>query len=191
MKYDVVLAGVGGQGVLSISAIIAASALREDLHVKQSEVHGMAQRGGSVLANLRLSDEPVWSDIVPEGSADLVISMEPVESLRHLNWLSPEGTLITSTHSFVNVPDYPELESVLAEVRALAHAVLVDAEDVARRAGNVRATNMVLVGAASSVLPIAAESIEAEIRRQFGAKGERIIDMNLRAFREGRECVPC
>ena len=187
MKCDIILAGVGGQGVLSISAIIASSALKAGLHAKQSEVHGMAQRGGAVLTHLRLSDGPIASDIIPKGSADMIISMEPLESLRHLAYLSPQGALLTSTDPVVNIPDYPPIESVLEMVRAVPGARLIDAESMARKAGSARATNMVMVGAASGRLPIGAEAIEAYIAEAFARKGPKVVETNLAAFRAGRQ----
>ncbi|HSE37567.1 MAG TPA: 2-oxoacid:acceptor oxidoreductase family protein, partial [Blastocatellia bacterium] len=112
MKYDIILAGVGGQGVLSVSAVIGSAARSQGLFVKLSEVHGMSQRGGGVVANLRLADKPIASDLIPLGGASMILSMEPLESLRYLNYLSPEGVLITSTNPVVNIPDYPNLDEL-------------------------------------------------------------------------------
>ena len=189
MKCDIILAGVGGQGVLSISAIIASSALKVGLRAKQSEVHGMAQRGGAVLAHLRLSDEPIASDIIPRGTADMILSMEPLESLRHLAYLSPKGALLTSTEPVVNITDYPPLESLLEKVRSVPGARLIEAEALARKAGSARATNMVIVGAASHLLPIGPEAIEAYIAEAFSRKGPKVVETNIAAFRAGRETV--
>ncbi len=189
MKFDIVLAGVGGQGVLSVSAVIASAALDEGLDVKQSEVHGMSQRGGAVQANLRLSDRPIASDLIPSGGAALVLSMEPLESLRYLDRLSPDGTVITSVNPVANIPDYPPLEEVLAALRRLPRAVLIDSDTLAREAGSVRATNMVIVGAASRVLPLDPASLERFIARRFASKGEKVVELNLRAFRAGREAT--
>jgi indolepyruvate ferredoxin oxidoreductase beta subunit len=187
MKFDIVLAGVGGQGVLSVSAVIASAALGGGLQVKQSEVHGMSQRGGAVVANLRLSDRPIASDLVPLGSASLLLSMEPLESLRYLTYLSPSGSVITATSPFQNIPDYPPLDDVLASIRQLPHAILIDAERLAREAGSARAVNMVMVGAASNVLPVAPEAIEQYIQERFASKGARVVEQNLKAFRAGRD----
>ena len=189
MKYDIILAGVGGQGVLSVSAIIASSAMKEGLLVKQSEVHGMSQRGGAVLANLRLSDAPIASDLIPLGSAALILSMEPLESLRYLRYLSPDGALVTSTNPVVNIQDYPDLDGLLDTVRSLPYARLVDGEKLARAAGSARATNMVMVGAASHRLPVKVETLEHFIRTTFAAKGDKIVETNLKAFRSGREAA--
>jgi indolepyruvate ferredoxin oxidoreductase beta subunit len=186
MKYDIILAGVGGQGVLSVSAIIASSAMKEGLAVKQSEVHGMSQRGGAVLANLRLSDRPIASDLIPRGSAAMILSMEPLESLRYLEFLSEDGTLITATNPVANIPDYPPLDEVLERVRSLPHTVTVDAESLARKAGSARATNMVMVGAASPLLPVAFETIEHFVQTLFANKGARVVETNLKALHAGR-----
>jgi indolepyruvate ferredoxin oxidoreductase beta subunit len=189
MKYDIILAGVGGQGVLSVSAIIASSAMKEGLLVKQSEVHGMSQRGGAVLANLRLADGPIASDLIPLGSASMILSMEPLESLRYLKYLSVEGAVITSTNPVVNIPDYPPLDELLGHLHTLPKVRLVDGEQLARAAGAARATNMVMVGAASHELPLKVETLEHYIRTTFASKGEKVVETNLKAFRSGREAA--
>ena len=189
MKANIVVAGVGGQGILVPAAILAAAALKQGLHAKQSEVHGMAQRGGAVQAHLRLSDEPVASDLVPQGCADIVLSMEPLESLRYLSYLSPDGELLTCATPVENIPDYPDLETLLKKIKTLPHAAVIDAVGLARTAGSPLAANMVMLGAASVRLPIPPEAIEQEIRRFFESRGEKIVEMNLKAFRAGREAV--
>jgi len=191
MKYDIILAGVGGQGVVSLSTIIAASAMKAGHHVKQSEVHGMAQRGGAVLANLRIADRPIHSTIIPRATADMILAMEPVESLRYLDYLSPTGWLVTSTDPVVNIPDYPDRSKLLATIRSLPHAILVDADRLARASGSPRFANVVMVGAASGLLPIPAGGIAAYIREAFASKGAAVVEANLEAFAAGREAVPC
>jgi len=189
MDYDIITAGVGGQGILSISAIIASSALRSGLFVKQAEAHGMSQRGGAVVSHLRLSDHPVHSDLVARGRADLIISMEPVESLRYLSYLSPGGTVLTAVEPVINIPDYPDLEEVLAAIRSLPNARLIEASRLARRAGSARASNVVLVGAASHLLPLPPRTIEEQVRQTFAVKSEKMVEINLKAFRLGREAI--
>jgi indolepyruvate ferredoxin oxidoreductase beta subunit len=189
VKYDIILAGVGGQGVLSVSAIIASSAMREGLEVKQSEVHGMSQRGGAVLANLRLADGPIASDLIAAGSAHLILSMEPLESLRYLHYLGPGGAIVTASEPVANISDYPPLDEVHRQIRALPGAVLIDAERLARQAGSARATNMVIVGAASHRLPLKVESMEHFIETVFKVKGAAVVETNLKAFRAGREAA--
>ena len=189
MKHDLVLAGVGGQGVLSVAAILAEAARRHGLVVRQGEVHGMSQRGGAVQASLRLADAPIEGDLVPRGGADMVLGVEPVEALRYLDYLAPGGRLVTAADPYENVPDYPPVEAVLAAVRAVPGAVLVEAGELARRAGSGRTANVVMVGAASAFLPIPAEVIEGCIVEGFAAKGERVVEANRRAFALGRAAV--
>lgn len=185
MKYDIILAGVGGQGVLSVAAVIAGGAVRERLFVKQSEVHGMSQRGGAVMSHLRLSDQPVSSDLIAEGTAAMVLAMEPLESLRYVKYLSPDGVLVTSTNPVRNISDYPELDGLLDRIKSLTRQRLVDAQGLAKEAGSTRATNMVMVGAAAAGLPVKTQALEQAIRDLFASKGEEIVEINLRAFRLG------
>jgi indolepyruvate ferredoxin oxidoreductase beta subunit len=187
MNFDIVLAGVGGQGVLSLSGIIASGAMKEGLFVKQSEVHGMSQRGGAVLANLRLSDKPIASDLIPRGRAAMILSMEPLESLRYVSYLSTEGTLITSTTPMFNIPNYPDLEGLLEQIRGIPQAILVESDRLAKSAGSAKAANMVMVGAASHLLPIKVETMQHYIENVFKKKGEKIVEANLKAFSAGRE----
>ena len=151
----------------------------------------MAQRGGSVVAHLRIADHPVYSSIIARGSAELIISMEPLESLRYLDYLSADGTLITAGDPVRNIKRYPELAPIHEHIRELPHARLVEAATLARQAGSLRATNMVMVGAASHLLPIPPETIESYISEAFAGKGEKIVEINLRAFRAGREASAC
>ncbi len=187
MKYDMIIAGVGGQGVLSVAAIIASSAMKEGLYVKQSEVHGMSQRGGAVYANLRLSDAPIYSDLIADGTASMILSMEPLESLRYIHYLKDEGILITAENPERNIPDYPDLQELLSQIRTLPHALTIDARKLAMEAGSGRATNMVLAGAASHFLPIKAQTMQDFIKEIFARKGEKIVEINLKAFALGRE----
>jgi len=185
MKYDIMLAGVGGQGVLSLAALIGRAAVAEGLHVKQSEVHGMAQRGGAVLSHLRLADRVIASDLIPLGTADMILSMEPLESLRYTAYLSPQGTVVTAADPFVNIPNYPDKEEVLAKVRRLPRAVVIEAEKLAREAGEALSRNTVMVGAAAHLLPLKRESFDGAIRQTFGAKGEKALQVNFAAFEAG------
>jgi len=185
MKKDIILAGVGGQGILSIATIIGAAAVELGMHLKQAEVHGMSQRGGDVQSHLRISDEPIFSDLIPQGKADLIISVEPMEALRYLPWLSKEGWVITSKEPVKNVPNYPEMDAVLVEIEKVKQHVTLDAEKIAKELGNVRAANMVILGAASPYLGIAFEKLEAAIREVFGRKGDDVVNLNLEALRAG------
>ncbi len=185
MKYDIILSGVGGQGVLSVGAIIALSAMKAGFQVKQSEVHGMAQRGGAVLANLRISDNDVAADLIAQGTAAMVLSMEPLESLRYVGYLSPEGILVTSKNPIENITNYPDIDDVYGQIKKLPSYRMVDSDALAREAGSMLATNMVMVGAASSSLPIDAEILQDAIKQIFGRKGEHVVDVNLKAFQLG------
>lgn len=186
MKYDIVLASVGGQGGLSIATVIATAATEDGLSVRQSEVHGMSQRGGAVVANLRLSDRPVASPLISVGGGSMILSMEPLESLRYLQYLSPEGCLVVANKPVLNIPDYPEIEKVYEAIRSFPKSTLVDSERLGREVGSARASNMVMVGVASKKLPIRPETLEKAISSLFARKGERIVDINLKAFRAGR-----
>jgi len=187
MKCDIVLAGVGGQGILSIAAVLGMAAVENDLYLKQAETHGMSQRGGAVQSYLRLSDNPIYSDLIPTGEADIILSVEPMESLRYLPFLSKKGYVVTNTTPFVNIPDYPEMEKVLGEVKKQPHHIAIDADKVAKEVGNSRASNMVMLGAASPFIDIPFELIEDGIRKIFTRKGEGIVNLNLEALRAGRK----
>ena len=186
MKQDIILAGVGGQGILSIAFVIDHAALREELYFKQAEVHGMAQRGGAVQSHLRLSQEPIFSDLIPKGAADMILSVEPLECVRYLDYLAPEGIVVTSSSPFVNIPNYPDLETVLEKIRSLEKRVIVDSERLAREAGSSRAQNMVMLGAASSFLILQERNLRECIRILFEPRGDRMVEMNLKAFELGR-----
>lgn len=186
MKLDIILAGVGGQGVLSVSAVIAAAVARLGWNVKQSEVHGMAQRGGAVLAHLRTADGPVFSDLISRGGADLILSLEPMESLRYLEYLRPGGTIATDIAPVRNIDDYPELDRLLETIRETGTSILVDATSLARQAGNIKAANMVMVGAVAHLLPVAETALLSEIESTFSRLGDKVLAANLEAFRLGR-----
>jgi len=187
MKKDIILAGVGGQGILSIAAVIGYAALEQGMHLKQSEVHGMSQRGGDVMSNLRISHDEIASDLIPFGKADLIIAVEPLESLRYLPYLSRDGWLVSSSKPFVNIPNYPELEVVLDAVKGIPHHILLDADTMAKEAGSVKAANIAVLGAASPYLEMDFTKIEDAVRFIFKAKGDRVIDLNLRALNAGKD----
>ncbi len=185
MKTDIVLAGVGGQGILSIATILGAAALKENLYIKQAEVHGMSQRGGDVQSNLRISSNPIGSDLIPTGAADLVVSLEPMEALRYVQCLRPEGWIVTSTAPFINIENYPSAEALDKELHAWPNTVAFDMDEVAKQVATVRSSNMVLLGAAAPFIELEVEKIEDGIRTVFGAKGEKIVESNIAAFRAG------
>ncbi|MBQ0046885.1 MAG: indolepyruvate oxidoreductase subunit beta [Prevotellaceae bacterium] len=187
MKKDIILCGVGGQGILSIATIIGEAATKAGINLKQAEVHGMSQRGGDVQSNLRLSTDTIYSDLIALGGADVVISMEPMESLRYLPYLSKDGVIVTSNKPFVNIPNYPEEEALFAELDSLPNTVVkLDIEQVAKDAGNARGANMVLLGMAAPYIEIVTiEQLRNAIATVFARKGEAIVEANLKAFDEG------
>ena len=186
MKKDIILAGVGGQGILSIATVIGEAALQEGLYLKQAEVHGMSQRGGDVQSNLRLSSEPIMSDLIPMGGADLIISLEPMEALRYVQYLKPDGWIVTSCVPFLNIPNYPELEEVQARVKEHKNHVLLDVEALAKEAGApAQAANMVLLGAAIHALGIDHDKMLDGVRRVFARKGEAVVNTNIAAVEIG------
>ncbi len=187
MRTDIILSGVGGQGILSIATIIGAAAIEEKLYLKQAEVHGMSQRGGDVQSNLRLSSSPIASDLIPLGGADLIISLEPMEALRYLPYLSKEGWIITNTVPFVNIDNYPDEAELKAALAALPRVIALDVDALAKEVASPRAANIVLLGAAAPFLGIEPEKLEAGIRAIFGRKGDAIVEMNINAFRAGLE----
>jgi len=189
MKCDVILAGVGGQGVLSVAAIIAQSAVSEGFAVRQSEVHGMAQRGGAVLAHLRISDGVIASDLVPRGGADIIISMEPLESLRYAAWLASSGVVVSAAEPLVNIGNYPEMAGLIAAIKSFPVWRIIEASALAKEAGLARAVNTVMVGAASPFLPLKAETLENTIAAIFALKEPAIAAANTTAFRLGRQAA--
>lgn len=182
MKQDIILAGVGGQGILSIAYVIDNAALKQGLSFKQAEVHGMAQRGGAVQSHLRLSNDPIFSDLIPKGGADMILSVEPLESIRYFDYLAPDGIVVTSSSPFVNIPNYPELDEVLSKVQSVPKNIIVDSAKLAQEAGFARAQNMVMLGAASAHLILQEENLKKFIRELFQARGDKVVDINIRAF---------
>ena len=188
MKKDIILCGVGGQGILSIATIIGEAATETGINLKQAEVHGMSQRGGDVQSNLRLSTDVIYSDLIQKGGADLIISMEPMEALRYLPYLSKEGVVVTSNKPFVNIPNYPDEEAMFAELSALPHVVQLDIEAVAHEAGSARSANVVLLGMAAKYIEIlSADALRSAVAKIFERKGEKVVEANLKAFDMGAE----
>lgn len=189
MKYDVILAGVGGQGVLSMAAIIGLAAVDAGLRMKQAEVHGMSQRGGAVESHLRLADRPIHSDLIPAGQADLLLAMEPMEALRYVPYLSAGGVIVADRTPVTNIPNYPPLEDVVRTLEGFPTVRLLDATAIAKDLRAGRASNMALLGAASVFLPLPAADLEAAIGKVFGRKGAVVVDQNVAAFRAGQTAV--
>jgi len=187
MKTDIILAGVGGQGILSIATVIGLAAMKKGLNIKQAEVHGMSQRGGAVQSNLRISSKPISSDLIPEGQADVILSVEPMEALRYLPFLRPEGWVVTNIRPFRNIPDYPDMEALIPQVEALPRVVTLDADQLASDSGNARSSNMVMLGAATPFLNLSPQEMEEAITEIFQRKGPGVVQTNLCAYRSGLE----
>lgn len=189
-KKDIILAGVGGQGILTIATIIGNAAAEAGINLKQAEVHGMSQRGGDVQSNLRLSTEPIYSDLIPSGGADLIISMEPMEALRYVSCLNEQGWVVTSSTPYKNIPNYPDEQSLSDELNALSHVVTLDIEQIAKDGGTPKSANVVLLGmAARNIEILSPEELREAIRRVFAVKGEKVVEANLKAFDMGLKAV--
>lgn len=189
MKTDIILAGVGGQGILSIAATIGTAAVDRGLYIKQAEVHGMSQRGGDVQSNLRLSDKPIASDLIPQGGVDLILSVEPMEALRYVNMLDKEGWIVTNKSSFVNISNYPDVEDIYSEIRKFKNSIIIDANQIAKDLGSIKAANIVMLGAAARFIDMPYEAFEKALRTIFERKGDKVVEMNLNALKAGAEAT--
>jgi indolepyruvate ferredoxin oxidoreductase, beta subunit len=187
MKTDIIISGVGGQGILTIAATIGMAALQNNLYIKQSEVHGMSQRGGAVESHLRISDNPIASDLISYGTADIIISVEPMESLRYLPYLSKNGWLVTNTTPFLNIKNYPDLEKVIENIKLSGNHIALDADTMAKDIKSPRSSNIVVLGAASPFLSISFDKLQQGLKSIFELKGEDIINQNLQALQMGRD----
>jgi indolepyruvate ferredoxin oxidoreductase, beta subunit len=187
MKRDIILCGVGGQGIVTIATIIGYAAVKRGLFMKQAEVHGMSQRGGDVQSHMRISDRPVFSDLIPEGKVDIIISVEPMEALRYTSFLAPDGWIITNKPPFINTANYPDRETVWQKIEDMPRSILIDADKIARDIANHRASNIVILGAASSHLELSDEELEGSISAIFARKGDAVVQSNLLAYRSGKE----
>jgi len=187
MKKDIIISGVGGQGILTISAVLDLAALENGYNIKQSEVHGMSQRGGAVQSHVRISDQPVYSDLIPKGKADLILSVEPMELLRYLSYLHSEGYLITDSNPFKNIPNYPNESELKRQIASFPNHRIINAHSLAKKAGNLRAANIVMIGAAADLLPFEDDLLRKVIKDLFKRKGDRIVQMNLDAFELGKQ----
>ncbi len=186
MKKDILLAGVGGQGILSIAAIIGYAAVNEELYIKQSEVHGMSQRGGEVQSHVRISDKPIFSDLIPRKEADIILSMEPMEGLRYTSYLNDGGWFISNQSPFINISNYPDKEEIIKEIKQLQHHILIDADNIAKELSATRSVNMIMLGAAAPLLDLPIEKLEGGIQQIFKSKGANIIQKNIDAFQKGK-----
>lgn len=187
MKTDLILAGVGGQGILTIAATVGMAALKKDLFLKQSEVHGMSQRGGAVQSHMRVSEKEIASDLISLNSADLIISVEPMEGLRYLSYLGQNGWLITNTHPFINIRNYPDIEKLMDEIKSVKNHIALDADGMAKEIKSIRSSNIIMLGAASPFINMEYKLLEEGLKAIFTPKGEKVVDVNLKALKIGRE----
>ncbi len=185
MQKNIIISGVGGQGILTMASIIDLAAMNLGLNVKQAEVHGMSQRGGAVESHLRISSDEIFSDLIPKGKADIILSIEPMESLRYLPFLSPDGVIVTATEPYINITAYPDMQKLLDTIAAAANHVFVNADVLAKEAGSAKSYNVVMLGAAAPYLEIETEELEKAIEMFFSRKGQEMVDMNIKAFRLG------
>ena len=189
MKKDIILGGVGGQGIVSIAATIGMTALNMGMKLKQSEVHGMSQRGGDVMSNLRISDKEIYSDLIAEGKADMIIALEPMEALRYLPMLSKEGWIISNSTPFKNISNYPDEEKIIAELKKQPNTIIVDADKIAKDLGSAQSANMVVLGAAATHLGLPYEELEKAVKQMFGKKGDDVVSQNINALKAGFEAA--
>ncbi len=186
---DIILAGVGGQGILSIATVIGMASVDSGLHLKQAEVHGMSQRGGAVQSHLRISDSPIASDLIPEGDCDMILSVEPMEALRYLPFLSEEGWLITSSKTFQNIDNYPSEKDIFEAIGGVKNHIIVQAFEIARKLGSQKVSNMVMLGAASKYLGLTQQSLNVSVANLFCRKGEEMVQLNISALNAGRDAT--
>ena len=190
MKKDIILAGVGGQGILTIATIIGDAAAVAGVNLKQAEVHGMSQRGGDVQSNLRLSTEPIHSDLIRQGAADIIISMEPMEALRYLPYLNKQGWVVTLSNPYKNIPNYPDEQAIMEELKALPHTAILPIEDLAKVNSMPKSANVFLLGMAAKYIEILTpEQLRESVKRLFASKGEKVVEMNCQAFDLGLNAV--
>jgi len=185
MELNIILSGVGGQGILTIAYILDKASVARSYHLKQAEIHGMARRGGAVQTHLRISDRPIFSDLVPQARADLIISIEPLEANRYLRYLKRDGAVVSSSTPLKNIPDYPDEGELLRHLLSLPNVVLLDAGKIAQKAGSARSENVVMLGAATPFLPFTLEEFGSSVRELFGGKGERVVETNIKALTLG------
>jgi len=184
---SVIIAGVGGQGAITVAQLVLGAAWKSGYYVLQSEVHGMSQRGGEVNAQIIFDKVPVTSPVVTQGEADLLIGIEPLETLRYLSQMSKDANIIASSEPVINMDNYPKIEIILEKIKSVEGAVLIDTLKAAKELNNKHAGNICILGAASKFLPIDNEVWEAVIRERFESKGEEVVMSNIKAFQYGKK----
>src|SRR5665648_310392 len=187
--YKIHLIGIGGQGTIKASTIIGEAAMKKGLNVVKSEVHGMAQRGGTVITELKIGE--AQSPLIEEGGADLLIAFEPTEALRSFNKINSESFVIVNSSSIIpftvslGISEYPELSSVFEELKTkIKNLLIIDAQKIAKEAGSIISENMVLLGAAVAIpnFPVDKKLIIQSIKENLPPKS---VEMNLKAFELG------
>ena len=191
MKTSILLAGVGGQGVITAANILANAVLKDGYNVITSELHGMAQRGGDVKCAVRIGD--VYSPIIPPRTAKAIVAFEPMEALRNLNVVSKDGIVLTDVNPIyppltsIGIGVYPSLEEIFNEIEKYAILIKIDADAIARKVGNILTKNIVMLGALHSlnILPIKRESIIDTIKELL----YKYAEINIKAFEMGEEAI--
>jgi indolepyruvate ferredoxin oxidoreductase beta subunit len=193
-EFNIVLAGVGGQGTLLAAEAIGAAAVKDELNVRVSEIHGMAQRGGAVVSTVRIGEDALSSTVL-DGQADVLLGFEPFETLRNLKYASEKTLVVMSTERIPPTElaakniKYPSMEKLVEKVQIFTnHVLIVEALRLAKKAGSSLAQNVVLLGAlaGTGVLPVKTESLKEAVRELVPAKH---LELNLRAFELGWESV--
>ena len=192
MKKSVVIAGVGGQGVITAANILAKASLKDGHNVVTSELHGMAQRGGNVECNVRIGN--VYSPMVGKESVDAILSFEPLEALRNLDKVRRNGVVITDINPIIpplislGLGEYPPLEKIFEEIEGHCRLIKINADELARKAGSILTKNIVMLGAfhAMEIVPIKEETLLDIIKESFH---EKYAEMNARAFQLGKEAI--
>jgi indolepyruvate ferredoxin oxidoreductase, beta subunit len=187
MEKNLILCGVGGQGILSISFVICNAALEKGWNFKQAEVHGMAQRGGAVQSHLRIASSPIASDLIPTGQADLILSVEPLEVFRYIDYLKPDGMVITSNVPYVNISNYPDESQIASLLDRLPNKIVVNSKEIAQSIGSTRIQNIIMLGTAAPILGFKPEDFYPSLEQLFQRKGDKIVQMNKDAVLKGYE----
>ncbi|MHA2298400.1 MAG: indolepyruvate ferredoxin oxidoreductase subunit beta [Candidatus Hodarchaeales archaeon] len=189
-KYEIVLCGVGGQGILTVTDIICNTALQKGLKVRGSETHGMAQRGGSVMSNIRIGKD-IHAPLIPERSADVILALEPIEALRYARYVKPDGCVIFNNYTIpppnlnLDKKEYPPIDKIIENLKDFTdNFVQVNATKLAEQAGAIISQNIVLLGAFAALegSPITKDDLLAEMKRYIKSK---FVEMNLTAFESG------
>ena len=191
MEYQIFLAGVGGQGILSVTDILCNAAIDLGFKVRGSETHGMSQRGGSVFSNVRFGN--IYSPLIMERDSDVLIGFEPTETLRYARYVKPTGIILVNAHPIpspnftLSKSSYPEINSILTALKTYSPNVIpINATKIASSLGMPIVQNIVMLGALSAItgLPLKEESLISALKKQFKPKH---FNLNLKAFKLGKE----